>query len=71
VRETSGSAPARATLRNGRDDTSEVVAVIDLAAGQAQTVGLPGSGVAVGEALWLDVDEGDQLQGAVFLGAVD
>lgn len=63
-----GAAPASVTLRNGRDDSAEIVACIDLA-DVAVTVGLPGAGVAVGEALWATVD-GD-VTGVVYLGVVD
>jgi hypothetical protein len=62
-----GVEPASVTLRNGRDDSAEVVAVIELG-DTAQTAWL-GGGIAVGEALWADVD--GTVEGAVYLGVVD
>lgn len=63
-----GIEPASVTLRNGRDDSDEVVAVVDLG-DVAQTVWLGPGGVAVGEALWATVD--GSVEGAVYLGVVD
>lgn len=61
--------PASITLRNGRDDTAEVVAVIDLAAGGHETRWLGPGGVAVTEALWATVE--GTVEGTVYLGVVD
>jgi hypothetical protein len=63
-------APVTVILRNGRDEGSEPIAVIDLGPDQAQTIWLGPTGVFFGEALYLDRTGGD-LQGAVWIGAVD
>ncbi len=60
------------TLHDGRPETlGDVLAVIDLAAGQSATVGLPGSGVSVTEACSAVVTGAGTVSGAVFLGAKD
>ena len=69
VEDAEAPAPARLVLRNGRDDSAEVVAVVDLDASSSSTQWLGPSGVAVGEALWATVT--GSVAGAVYLGAVD
>jgi hypothetical protein len=59
------------TLRNGRDDSGEIMAVVQLDAANPATVWLGPGGVAFGEALYLDVTGPGQLVGAVWIGAVD
>lgn len=66
-----GAEAATLTLRNGRDASDEALAVVELAAGEAQTVWLGPGGVHFGEALYLEVSAGAELVGAVYLGAVD
>lgn len=64
-----GEGPAAVTLRNGRDDSDDAVAVITLATtGAAQTIWLDG-GVTVTEALWASVT--GAVEGVVYLAVVD
>lgn len=70
LRSTGG--PAQITLRNGRDDSAEPVALVDLAADASSNQQLAGgSGVAVGEALWLQKTGAGELAGVVYLGVAD
>jgi hypothetical protein len=63
--------PVTVQLRDGRDASADVVAIIDLVAGESETMALSGGGVAFGEALYLDASGAGRLVGAVHLGAVD
>ena len=63
--------PVSLTLRDGRDGAGDVVAVLELAAGEDSTETLPGGGVSFGEALSAEVTGGGALQGAFYVGAVD
>jgi hypothetical protein len=59
-------------LRDGREDgQGDVLAVLDLADGQTETVSLGVPGVAFGEALYLERTGAGQLTGSLYLGAVD
>lgn len=58
------------TLRDGFHDNADVVAVIDVPAGESRTVHL-GSGVSFGEGLKLERTGAGTAEGAVFIGAVD
>lgn len=63
---------ATLSLRNGRDDTADLVATVTVSAdGVTDTRWLSPGGVSVGEALWATYTGAGTLTGTVYLGAVD
>jgi hypothetical protein len=69
VRATGG--PVTVLLRDGRDSSGDVLAVIDLVDGEHETVSIGAGGIAFPEALFLDRSGAGVLDGAVWIGAVD
>ena len=64
-----GAEPALVELLDGRPgEGGDVLAVVELAAGQAETVML-GGGVSITEALTLQTDA--PVRGSIYFGAVD
>lgn len=62
-------------IRDARSDSGDILAAIELAAGQAQTIWLGPGGVSFGEGIYVQavqaVPGNGAIQGAVYLGAVD
>lgn len=69
IRATGGAVSV--TLHDGRDTAGEVLAVIDVPAGESTQGALPGGGVSITEALYADVSGAGAVQGSIYLGAVD
>lgn len=57
------------TLHDGRDDSGEVLAVLNVAADETSNHGLPGAGVSITEACFVKVT--GSVSGSLYLGAVD
>lgn len=57
------------TLRDGRDDTADPVAVINIAADATSNHQVPAA--SFNDALWLQRSGAGTLEGAVWIGAVD
>lgn len=69
VRETSGAAAATVRLFDGRDTSGTLLATLQLTSGQSHQNWLGGSGVSITDALYVDIT--GQIEGSVYLGAVD
>lgn len=73
VRATDG--PMTVLLRDARSDSGDILAAIELAAGQSQTVWLGPGGVSAGEGIYVQavqaVPATGAIQGAIYLGSVD
>lgn len=59
------------TLRDGRDASGDVLAVLELADGATDTQWLGPGGVSFVEGLYVETDGDGALTGAAWLGAVD
>lgn len=67
-----GAGPMTVYLRDGRDPSAEAVAVVELGVDLDRgTAWMGPGGVSFGEALWLDAQGVGEVEGAVWLGAVD
>jgi hypothetical protein len=69
VRSTGGASTV--TLRDSRDTSGEIIAVINLVAETSETQCLPAPGISFGEGLNATVTGPGVLEGAYWLGAVD
>lgn len=63
--------PVRLVLRDGRDTSADVVAVVDLADGEHDRTWFGPGGVSFGEALYCERTGTGGITGALYLGAVD
>lgn len=63
--------PVRLVLHDGRDETTDVLAVIDLADQESETQWLGPGGISAGEAVWAEYVGAGRLTGALYLGVVD
>ena len=63
--------PVRCLLRDGHDESGDVLAVIDLVDTESDNQWFGPGGISFGEALYLDVTGAGTLIGSVWLGAVD
>jgi hypothetical protein len=62
---------ATVTVYDSRDNSGDVVATVQLGAGQSQTMWLGPGGVSCGEAVFCEVIGAGTVVGALYLGAVD